>query len=81
MFLYFSDLISLDLYFLIVLSRTVYNMCDNNPAGPETHKLYLQYKKTIEDYVSLKASETFESFTYMLVTFFRFLDMIDRCYR
>ncbi|KAJ8565983.1 hypothetical protein K7X08_008559 [Anisodus acutangulus] len=33
---------------------TVYNMCDNNPAGPEAHKLYLQYKKTMEDYVSSK---------------------------
>lgn len=36
------------------LYTTVYNMCDNNPAGPEAQKLYLQYKKTIEDYISSK---------------------------
>lgn len=36
------------------LYTTVYNMCDKNPAGPEAHKLYLQYKKTMEDYVSSK---------------------------
>ncbi|XP_070024395.1 cullin-1 isoform X2 [Nicotiana sylvestris] len=34
---------------------TIYNMCDkNNRAGPEALKLYSQYKKTIEDYVSSK---------------------------
>ncbi|XP_016462868.1 cullin-1 isoform X1 [Nicotiana tabacum] len=34
---------------------TVYNMCDkNNRAGPEALKLYSQYKKTMEDYVSSK---------------------------
>ncbi|CAN4091348.1 unnamed protein product [Withania somnifera] len=36
------------------LYTTVYNMCDNNPAGPEAQKLYLQYKKTMEDIVSSK---------------------------
>ncbi|KAH0730541.1 hypothetical protein KY289_001729 [Solanum tuberosum] len=29
-------------------------MCDNNPAGPEAQKLYQQYKKTMEGYVSSK---------------------------
>lgn len=36
------------------LYTTVYNMCDNNPAGPEAQKLYQQYKKTMEGYVSSK---------------------------
>ncbi|XP_015071797.1 cullin-1-like isoform X1 [Solanum pennellii] len=36
------------------LYTTVYNMCDNNPAGPEAQKLYQKYKKTIVDYVSTK---------------------------
>ncbi|XP_049347673.1 cullin-1-like isoform X2 [Solanum verrucosum] len=36
------------------LYTTVYSMCDNNPAGPEAQKLYQQYKKTMEGYVSSK---------------------------
>ncbi|KAL0460819.1 UNVERIFIED_CONTAM: Cullin-1 [Sesamum latifolium] len=33
---------------------TVYNVCQPNPFGPEVQKLYDQYKKTFEDYISSK---------------------------
>lgn len=68
--MYFAIPINLDLYFLIVLSRTVYNMCDNNPAGPEAQKLYQKYKKSIEDYVSTKASWNYIHDCYFFSFFF-----------
>ncbi|KAL0437062.1 UNVERIFIED_CONTAM: Cullin-1 [Sesamum radiatum] len=34
---------------------TVYNVCEPNPFGPEVQKLYDQYKRTFEDYISSKA--------------------------
>ncbi|KAK3038968.1 hypothetical protein RJ639_027453, partial [Escallonia herrerae] len=36
------------------LYTTVYTICAPNPLGPEVQKLYDQYKKTFEDYITSK---------------------------
>ncbi|KAL2240044.1 UNVERIFIED_CONTAM: Cullin-1 [Sesamum indicum] len=40
-----------------IFGRTVYNVCEPNPIGPEVQKLYDYYKKTFEDYISSKVEE------------------------
>ncbi|CAL5372768.1 unnamed protein product [Camellia sinensis] len=41
------------------LNRIVYNMC-GKPIGPQSQKLYDEYKKSFEDYISSKSTTIFK---------------------